>query len=81
MKPVNGFDGGGGVQFSLSHLDQTLDITLEVSDAMGGMLHAEQTLTSVPGSWSLKAIGTSLNPDDIEDLGIVCYYAVTVRTP
>jgi hypothetical protein len=52
--------------------------------SVGGLLHAEQPLTSSPGSWGLQVTDIPdalknddtdhLNPEAIEDIGIICHY-------
>ena len=91
LKLTDGFDNadGAGIKFDLTHPQGMISLELNPLAAFGGLLHAEQTLTppSSPGSWvlevtdipdALKSGDTDhLNPEAIEDIGLICHYVVT----
>ena len=96
LKLKDGFDNadGAGIKFDLTEPQgMILSLVLNPLAAFGGLLHAvypmhaEQTLTSSPGSWVLEVTDIPaalknddtdhLNPEAIEDIGIICHYAVT----
>ena len=85
FESVNGQD----IRLEITHPNGTITFdNFSVWNNVTGLVYAEQEFSASPGSWSVQVVGlptdlqdednaSRLNPDAVDDIGIVCFYSVS----
>jgi len=80
---------GQDIQLEITHPNGTITFdNFSVWNNVTGLVYAEQEFSASPGSWSVQVVGlptdlqdednaSRLNPDAVDDIGIVCFYSVS----